>query len=363
MRVASLQMQQFRSYTYSDITFGPLLNVISGGNAEGKTTIIEALSLFAVGRSLRAKIEKDMIQFGTEESRLHLKLERAQRMVDLAIKIREKGKQVAVNQTIKKTMSDFLGNLYIVSFTPDDLQLVKGGPDDRRRFLNMSMAQFIPHALKYLHQYNQLLVQRNRLLKMRQPQTIDVWDQQISVVAAKVIAMREEFIFKLHILASEQYNLLSHSQEHLTLLYKSGVEKMEEGELTTKIYEELKRSLSHDLERGYTSFGPHRDDLLFLIDDRLVQRFGSQAQQRSYVLAIKLGLAQHIYKETGEYPILLLDDVLSELDQSRQEALFELIQKTQTILTTTDAVLASKLPISTVKNFQVSHGIITDKGA
>ena len=361
MHVNKLQLQYFRAYSYAEISLSPQMNIVLGGNAQGKSTIIEALSLFALGRSLRAKMDRDMIQFNAMQSSLHVSISKLNGQTDLAIKISERGKQVAVNRIPQKNMSDFLGNLYVVSFTPDDLQLIKGGPEERRRFLNISMSQFIQHYMASLHRYTQLLLQRNRLLKSKQFEALDIWNTQFCTAAVELIMLRSQFVQQLSTFAQEQYATIVHSSETLGITYKTDVKDGTKEQMEMEMEETLKRHLSTDMLRGYTSVGPHRDDLMFSLNEHPLARFGSQAQQRSTVLALKLGLIHYIQKVTNEYPILLLDDVLSELDLERQDHLLSLINKTQTVLTATHTSTIPSLALTPFKSFQVCHGIITEK--
>lgn len=367
MMIRQLDMQNFRTYPYASICFTDRLNIIVGNNAEGKTSVLEALALFAYGRSLRAKQDKDTIRFSTSEARLRITLQRDEKQIEMAMKITEQGKQVTINRVPKKNLSEFLGHVYTVTFTPDDLQIIKEGPDVRRHFLTMSMAQYMPDLINHLHAYNQLLTQRNQLMKMRQLDTLDIWDQKMSVEGAHITFLRKKFIEQLSQFSAERYHNLTHSSvqssEQLHIVYKASCNGHTVEEFTEKLYDALQRSIPTDLQRGFTTVGPHRDDLQILIGDRLAVRFASQGQQRTAVLSLKLALVDLIHSATGQYPVLLLDDVLSELDTVRQEHLFSLLDKTQTILTAAHIERLKDLAIPPSKVFRVSHGIIGEEGA
>ena len=363
MKVSRLDMQYLRSYEFAQVVFDDHLNIVYGRNAQGKTTILEALALFAYGRSPRARFDREVIQFGRDESRLRALCLSQQGTSDLAIKLTAKGKQVMVNRVPKKSLSEFLGHFYAVYFSPDDLQIVKGGPEERRKFVNLGLAQIQPSFLQDLQQYNQLLNQRNRLLKMRQVSALDVWDEQMSQAGARIIAARYEFIQRLREQASLHYQTLSEHNDHLTIQYLTCCNDQSTADMTQTLLALLHNARSQDLARGFTTVGPHRDDLSIFLDHNRADRFASQGQQRSIVLALKLALVDCIYEKTQEYPVLLLDDVLSELDEARQSHLLQLVAHTQTILTTTHL---SQVPPNLevpYKVFRTAHGILSVEGA
>lgn len=357
MFVRQLDIQNFRTFSYAQLQLSPGINVMIGENATGKTTILEALSFFAFGRSFRAAQDKDLIQFGQTETRLRVVLDPASQVTELAAKISPRGKQVTVNRVTKRSLSEFLGHLYCVAFTPDDLAIVKEGPEERRRFLNFSMAQYIHGYIRDLHLYTQLLEKRNQLLKMRQTDTLAIWDMQLCEVAAKVVFARKNFCQRLAQHFSDQYGLLAGETESATLHYATDAEASVVEQIAQQLRESLQRALVRDSQRGFTSVGPHRDDLKITLQDRPAARFASQGQQRSLVLALKLAVVHMIFAETGTYPVLLLDDVLSELDLSRQQHLLSLLQSTQTVITTTHHHDAMQ---SGAKVFRVSHGIMQE---
>ncbi|PWI56805.1 DNA replication/repair protein RecF [Sulfoacidibacillus thermotolerans] len=358
MKIERLDLQNFRTYSYTSLQFGPTLNVLLGQNAEGKTTILEAISMFAYGRSTRAKHEKELIQFGETQSQLRILFHRNGKQMDMAMKILEKGKQIKVNGVSKKNLSEFLGQLHIVFFTPDDLQMIKLGPDERRKFLNLNMGQFISGFVHHLRTYNQLLLQRNSLLRMRQFDPLPVWDEQLSTVGGVILSQRDQFIQELSFHATRIYKELSNQKETLSISYKTGVKGSNEISYRENLFEQLRQSAHHDVEKGFTTVGPHRDDLLFYLDGKPVSRFASQGQVRTVVLSLKFALFEYIREKTKELPIVLLDDVFSELDLSRQKHLLENLHGAQTILTTTDLENRLKANLNG-KVFKIAHGIIT----
>jgi len=355
MYARQLDVQYFRTYSYASLSLTPGHNLLIGHNAAGKTSLLEALAFFSLGRSFRAAQDKDVIQFQQTESRIRIVCSTAQRDIELAIKITQKGKQVAVNRVAKKSLSDFLGNVYAITFTPEDLGIIKEGPDERRRFLNLTMSQFITGYVQAVHSYNQLLVKRNHLLKMRQLEALTIWDQQMAEAAVRVITLRHKFCMDLQGLTTQMYSALTESGDVANMQYHTDVLDNSTENPTETLYLALQKSLPQDLQRGFTSVGPHRDDLRLQIDNRSAARFASQGQQRSLVLALKLAVVELIKRDTGEYPILLLDDVLSELDETRQLRLLSLLGNAQTIITTTQQ--PNTFPSGSAV-FRVAHGII-----
>lgn len=363
MKVNRLDVQSIRSYSFTQIEFGENLNILYGRNAQGKTTILEALALFSYGRSPRAHSDRELISFGQEESQLRALCSGLRGTMDLAMKLTDKGKLVMVNRVTKKSLSEFLGHFYAVYFSPDDLQIVKGGPEDRRRFINLGLSQIQPSFLQDLQLYNHLLNQRNRLLKMRQSSALEVFDEQMSQAGARLITARRYFIARLCELATQHDDVMSEKNDQLKINYVTCAIDETIEEISLNLQRSWYGARDKDLQKGYTTIGPHRDDMAILLADQRADRYGSQGQQRSIVLSLKLALVDHIHEKTGEYPVLLLDDVLSELDRSRQHHLLQLVARTQTILTTTHPDQVPSTLSVPRKVFETTHGIISVKGA
>jgi len=356
MHVTQLDIQNFRSFSYAQIVFGPNVNLLLGANASGKTSVLEAIAFFAYGRSLRARQDKEAIAFDQIEARLRVQVARASGTADLTMKLTHQGKQVAVNRVAKKSLSDFLGHLYVVTFTPDDLEIVKAGPEDRRRFVNVSMAQYIPDYMTQLGAYNRLLAERNQLLKTKQLQTLDLWDEHLAQAGSLLVNARRQFCEQLRSRFDAQYRTLTPLAEQVDLEYRTDGSGVTPQEISRSLHLALTKSRTQDTQRGFTSVGPHRDDLLLTLAGRVASRFGSQGQQRSMVLALKLAVVDMIRAHTGEWPVILLDDVLSELDPNRQAALLSLLSQTQSVITSTHW---PELPVQqTTQIFRVSHGIL-----
>ncbi len=363
MKVNRLDVQNVRSYSFTQVEFGDNLNILYGRNAQGKTSILEALALFSYGRSPRAHFDREVISWGQEESRLRALCSGLQGTIDLAMKVTSKGKLVMVNRVTKKSLSEFLGHFYAVYFSPDDLQIVKGGPEDRRKFINLGLSQIQPSFLQDLQLYNHLLNQRNRLLKMRQPLALDVFDEQMSQAGARLIMARRQFIARLCELSAQHDDIISEKQDQLKIDYVTCTEDGKLEEIEQSLQDSWHQTREKDLQKGFTTIGPHRDDMNILLANQRADRFGSQGQQRSIVLSLKVALVDLIREKTGEYPVLLLDDVLSELDPIRQEHLVQIVSRTQTILTTTHPDQVPSTLSVPRKVFETAHGILSVKGA
>lgn len=334
MRITEVSLQGFRNLAQLHIRPAAGINVIYGNNAQGKTNFLESLYFCAMGRSLRGKQEQQLIAFGEEESHIRLLVQRNNRAdrIDVHLK-REEKKGIAVNGLPVKKLGDLFGTLYAVVFSPEDLALVKDSPTERRRFLDMELCQ-LSHVYYYdLQQYYRILKQRNHLLKeiQKKPtmaETLFIWDQQLADYGERVFAARKDFLDKLDEIAAEKLSLLTGGQDRLKTAYRPSCEG---GQLA----ERLAKNRERDIFLGATQYGPHKDDILFSINGREVKTYGSQGQQRTTALAAKLAELELIRRETGENPVLLLDDVFSELDEKRQKFLLESIGDLQAFVTCT----------------------------
>lgn len=359
MKINNLILFNFRSYEYTQVEFGEQTNVIFGFNGQGKTSLLEAIALFALGKSMKSHQDKDMIRFGQEVAQLRLMIQTQGSVDQLAMKISAKGKQILINQVKKKSLTELIGKLRVILFTPDDLAMIKDGPETRRKFVNQYLAQISPDYIKNLREYNQLLNQRNQLLKQNQVSAIPTWDESLSRTGIKIIMARKEFLNRIQALAKERYYEIANAEDELTLTYKPAINAEQPDKLIHIMMEQLRNSLLKDLEKGYTSIGPHRDDINFEINQMSASRFASQGQIRTAVLATKFAILDYFYESIGDYPILLLDDVMSELDDRRRKALFALMKKTQTIMTTSND--RDLIELQTCSLFEVAHGIIKNK--
>lgn len=358
MYISEISLKGFRNLSELKIEPAHGINVFYGDNAQGKTNFLESLYFCAVGRSLRGKSDQQLIQFGMEESHIRAIVQREQRSdrIDVHLK-REEKKGVAVNGLPVKRLGELFGTMYAVVFSPDDLSLVKDGPAERRRFLDMELCQLSKVYYYDLQQYYRILKQRNNLLKeipkRRELQdTLFAWDEQLSAFGERVIAARKRFLTRLDGIAAEKLERLTGGRDSLQTQYRPNCEG---GTFAGR----LRRNLERDLTFGSTQSGPHKDDILFSVNGREVKLYGSQGQQRTTALAARLAEIELIREETGEEPILLLDDVFSELDESRQKYLLESIDGLQAFLTCTGIEDSIKKYIRRDNLFCVENGVIT----
>ncbi|MBO5328938.1 MAG: DNA replication/repair protein RecF [Anaerotignum sp.] len=358
MYITEVSLQNFRNLAQLKIEPSEGINVIYGSNAQGKTNFLESLYFCAMGRSLRGKSDQQLIRFEEEESHIRMLVQRKQRYdrIDVHLKKDEK-KGIAVNGLPVRKLGDLFGTLYAVIFSPEDLSLVKDGPGERRRFLDMELCQLSKVYYYDLQQYYRILKQRNNLLKeiQKKPQlqeTLFVWDDQLAKYGERIIAARKRFLIRLDEIAAEKLSQLTGGRDHLQTIYKPNCE---EGMLAEK----LRKNIDRDIYFGSTQSGPHKDDILFSIDGREVKVYGSQGQQRTTALAARLAEIDLIREETGEEPVLLLDDVFSELDENRQKFLLQSIEGLQAFVTCTGIEDSVKKYISKDNLFYVENGVIT----
>ncbi len=357
MYIQRVSLVGFRNLEQMNMELKNGINIFSGDNAQGKTNFLEALYLCATGRSPRTRNDSQLVRFGEKESHIQVFVQKENRTdrIDVHLK-RDEKKGVAVNGIPMRKLGDLFGTLYVVIFSPEDLSLIKNGPAERRRFLDLELCQLSNVYYYNLQQYYRILRQRNFLLKEIQKKpslqdTLFVWDDQLIQFAARMIAARREFLEKLNKISSEKELRLTGGKDRLKIEYKPNCEEM-------FLEERLKKNIRRDIFAGVTQTGPHKDDILFSINGNDVKIFGSQGQQRTTALATRLAEIELIREETGQQPILLLDDVLSELDESRQNYLMESIRGMQTILTCTGIEDAIKKYISDGFVFQVENGTI-----
>ncbi|MBB6024756.1 DNA replication and repair protein RecF [Paenibacillus sp. JGP012] len=362
MFVNSIELQQFRNYEHLKLdSFGPV-NLLIGQNAQGKTNLAEAIFVLALTKSHRTSRDKELIRFGEDRSRLTAEVDKKYGAVKLELSLSQQGKKAKINGLEQRKLSDFVGTLNVVMFAPEDLEIVKGTPGVRRRFLDMEIGQVAPGYLYHLQQYQKVLVQRNNLLKQLWGQgasaqmMLEIWNEQLAEHGVKIVKKRKQFIKKLQKWAETIHQGITGGGEVLRLAYlPSFSEAAEEDEavLMDQFMIKLSQMKEQEIRRGTTLSGPHRDDLSFFINEREVQTYGSQGQQRTTALSLKLAEIELIHEEIGEYPVLLLDDVLSELDPFRQTQLIETFQsKVQTFITATGI---ESLNVDKLKDASIYH--------
>ena len=357
MFVSTLQIADYRNIEWADVELKNGINILYGQNAQGKTNFLESVYMCSTGRSHRTKFDRELVKFDKKEShvRVYVQKNNTSEKIDVHIKKDDK-KGVAVNGIPLKKLGDLFGTLYGVIFSPEDLQLIKSSPGERRKFMDIELCQLSNVYYYNLQQYYKILKQRNNLLKeiTKKPsleETLFVWDSQLIDFGRKIIESRRKFILKINEIASKKHDEITNGSEKLVVEYKPNTD---EENFEKKLTENIKR----DIYLGSTSVGPHKDDISFLINGSEVKTYGSQGQQRTAALSAKLAEIEIIKTETGETPVLLLDDVLSELDEGRQYYLMESIKDIQTIITCTGIEDSIKKYVKKAAVFNVENGII-----
>lgn len=340
MQVKRVTLKNFRNYGELSVDFAPGFNLISGKNGQGKTNLVEAVMLCALTKSPRTSRDDDMRRDGTEDAEVELLIERKFGELRLSCTLSEAlKKNFFINGNKVSKVSDVFGNLVAVYFSPADLKVVSGGPADRRDFIDTDISQLSGYYYSILQRYNKVLEQRNKLLKTSPSRAaiedqIEVWDRQLAVLAGHIVKTRKSFIKKLTPHAKAIMSEITRGEDELDIYY-SGPKGETSDEIRDEILHALKFNLSKDIELGYTTVGPHRDDLKFELNSKDTKIYASQGQQRSIALALKIAELEVFEKELGEKPVLVLDDVFSELDSSRQRLLYKKLGGTQVMMTGT----------------------------
>ena len=376
MRIKSLKLLYFRNYLSMNIDVHPSLNVLVGNNANGKTNIIESIFCLALGRSYRTKSDSECIMFGETATAMSCVVNKNDKNLDIMLGISNKGKSAKIAGVKKTKLTDFVGELNVVLFSPEDLQLVKGSPSLRREFINREFYQFSRIYHKYYLMYQHLLKQRNSYLKdmRKNPKDemslayLETLTSQLAKVAIYITKERVSFVQDISELTYKNMMNISNGQESLKIRYKSSVlESLNIADVTNEGFTEenltkvmMKKSFD-DIMRGSTKIGPHQDDLEFYINDLDAKMYASQGQQRSIVLSLKLAEINYLKSKTGTYPVLLLDDVLSELDKNRQLKLLDAInENVQTFITTPSISDIKEDLLKKAKVFKIEDGNISE---
>ncbi len=339
MHITQLKLKNFRNYEEEYFEFTNGINILSGSNAQGKTNAAEAIFFLCTAYSPRANKDKLVIRNGSDTAEIFGVAK--SNYGDVSVKIdfnKNDKKSIYVNGIEVLRVGELLGNIHSVFFNPSELKLVQETPEDRRRFLNVSLSQMSKNYFYALQRYNKILSQRNNLLKEPNRdiirETLPVWDEQLSKQAGKIIRSRNAFLAEISPLVEEKHAFLSDGKEKLEMKTESGYYG-EEDEIAYALYSDLKTSLEKDMRLGFTTLGPHRDDIKFTLNGLDARIYGSQGQQRTVALALKLAETETFKNRFGEYPILILDDVLSELDKKRQRKLISGVEHLQAIFTAT----------------------------
>ena len=344
MYIKEIKIKDFRNYEQLDLKFNEKVNIILGSNAQGKTNLMESIYISSFGRSFRTSRDTDMIRFGQDNSKIEMVFnkERGDLNIDMILS-KDHKKSVKVDGVKIRKTSQLLDNVYIVIFSPDDLKIIKDEPEKRRKFIDKELCQIKPSYYSNLSDYKKVLLERNTYLKEMtvDPDMMDIWDMQLAKYGAAIMTQRKIFIDKISDISRDIHKGITNDKEILSIKYDPNIKYIDDKKkLEESFYNILKNSFENDLRMRTTTKGPHKDDLEFYIktgDKEINARnFGSQGQQRTAALSLKLAEIDIIKKETGEYPILLLDDVLSELDIERQEYLIKTLSFNQLFITTAE---------------------------
>lgn len=357
MIIKSLELENFRNYDSLSLNFDSGTNILYGDNAQGKTNVLEAIYVSATTKSHKGSKDKEIVNFNKEEAHIKTFLSKGdmEYRVDMHLR-KNKSKGIAINGQKLKKAAELLGLLNIVFFSPEDLSIIKSGPANRRSFVDMELCQLDKYYLYNLNQYNKIINQRNKLLKdfyfnPDLKDTITIWDNQLVTYGKLIIDARYKFVEKLNEIIKDIHSNLSGRREHLVVVY--------EPDTSCEDFErKLSLNMDRDIKSKFTGVGPHRDDFAFIVNDVDIRKYGSQGQQRTAALSLKLAEIELVKQVTKDTPILLLDDVLSELDSNRQNYLLKSIGDIQTIITCTglDEFVNNRFEINKV--FRVVNGAI-----
>ncbi len=363
MHITRIKLNNFRNYEAGEIAPCPGVTVLYGNNAQGKTAMVEAVILCCTGRSHRTPRDKELIRWEQPGGHVRVEVERndGSHEIDLALNPATRKTVKIGGRTLQRT-GELMGHLNGVLFAPEDLRIVKDGPAERRRFIDMELSQIRPGYYYALQHYTRALTQRNCLLreialKPGLRDTLDEWDAQIAKYGADIMERRRNFIARISESAEESHREISGGAERLTAAYQPSILSEESGAaLQATILRALKLSRENDIRRGTSTVGPHRDDLMLLLSGMDVRVYGSQGQQRTAALSLKLAELDIMHKEIGEWPVLLLDDVMSELDPGRRRQLLKRFEGVQTIVTCTDMSDLAEAEIGAA--YRVENGTI-----
>lgn len=339
MYIKRVELKNFRNYSYQSIDLCDNINIIYGDNAQGKTNIIESIFLCSMGKSFRSKKDSDLIKFGENEAKVKIDYEKVDREGNTEVLINSQ-KTFFINGVKQNRISDIIGKVNTIIFTPSDIDIIKSGPQRRRKFIDMMISSLKPNYIYLLNNYNKIIEQRNNYLKQirfeNKPENmLDIWDEQLALFSSQIFEYRNKYVNKFSEKIKDIHKMVTNCGkdcEEIKIKYIST------GKDKESFLENIKRARKVDIQRGYTNIGIHKDDIIFYINDKPAALFGSQGQQRSLVLSLKLSELHIVYEENNDYPILLLDDFMSELDSKRRKIFLEQIKNNQVIITCTDKI-------------------------
>ncbi len=367
MYIDQLYLKNYRNYDSASLELSPKLNIFIGNNAQGKTNLLESIYVTGFGKSFRTNKDKDLLNMTAEQAQVRVHAQKEYTDVSIDFRLNKQAeKDIRVNGSRLHKRADLFGALNIVLFSPEDLRLIKEGPAERRRFIDRELSQISPKYCRGIIEYMRIMGQRNELLKKipykkSMESMRPVWDEKLAKSGTEVILSRRLFLNKLSEMSKDIHFGITDGKESLKITYLSNIKVKNTDEYDT-IYmafiERLEAAYESDLKRGYTSVGPHRDDLGIFVNEIDIRQFGSQGQQRTAALSLRLSEIEIIKEEVGEYPILLLDDVMSELDNRRQNDLIRTMQDIQTIITITDVDSIDSEYVKAARVFHVDQGTV-----
>lgn len=358
MYIKKIKLENFRNYRQTEISLNKGINIFYGNNAQGKTNLLEAIFLCSIGKSFRTKKDKELIHFQADQAKIEIEYQKEDRCGKINVQIDE-NKKVQVNGIPIRKISEMMGNIYTVLFTPDDIHILKNGPAKRRKFLDIMISQVRPRYLKALNQYNRVLSQRNSYLKQirslrAEDNVLEIWDENLANYGEKIFQYRTEFIQKIGQKIDKIHETITNQKEKIAIEYMDNFKDRE------SFLKQLKKNRDIDIRTGMTNAGIQRDDFIVWINENKINQYGSQGQHRTAVLSLKISELEIMEEEVGERPILLLDDFMSELDASRRENLLKFMQNDQVIITGTEKDVYPNETYN-MKFYYVEKGKIVEK--
>ena len=368
MNIGKIRLINFRNYLNLNLNLNKKINVFIGKNAQGKTNLLESIYVCATGKSFRTNSDREMINFDKDEAYIgaYMNIDDYERFIEIKLE-RNAAKTIRINKNKLENQKELNSGLNVVVFAPDDLRLVKDGPAKRRDFLDSEISQIKPIYQFNISRYNKILFQRNNILKSTKSykekrELLDIFDLQLASTGAEIVVERKKYIEDLSEIAREIHKKVTSSNEKIQLEYETNIEYDGDTNILIKTYlDKLKENVNRDIETRTTSLGPHRDDMNVFINEKDLRIYGSQGQQRTTVLSIKLSEVELIKRVRGSYPILLLDDVFSELDSERRKYLIDSLKDIQTIITVTDTMNLKEMKSIEKSIFYVNDGMLSKR--
>ncbi|GAB1475962.1 DNA replication/repair protein RecF [Bacillota bacterium] len=359
MLFLSAKLHNFRNYHEQTVFFHPEVNIFRGNNAQGKTNLLESLYIMSLGKSFRTNRDSDMIGFKGDYSSAKCTYLKNAAERNMEIIFSQLGKSLIIDGYKAKKTNEILDNVYVVSFTPEDMKIVKEEPEKRRKFIDRELCQLKPIYYSNLQRYKKVLMQRNSFLRQGnvEEELLEVWDKSLVEYGSRIIKDRKEFVDHIKNISKKIHKDITKGKENIDIFYEASVPyRDKKEEIAADFHEQLNKDRKRDLKTGTTGSGPHRDDLRITIDDIDLRNFGSQGQQRTAALSLKLSEIEIIKAEKKEAPVLLLDDVLSELDEARQEYLIKSFSDVQLFITTADNKESLWTELPAKKIFTIENG-------